>query len=151
MLRAEYAKDLTYSPDWYWSNTSPPFTRYGYFTSKGLPLDTSITVAQAYGRKDSIKFLAMTQTAGGQAALIALHIPFAEVGMATLSSPNTDWTINMNNVVFFAYNTATPPKIWATDGTSGSYACSVCGAPPALTGNGLSANLNMAGMGHKKQ
>ncbi|MBI5233889.1 MAG: FecR domain-containing protein, partial [Deltaproteobacteria bacterium] len=53
---------------------------------------------------DTNKFLAMTQTAQGQAALTALNIPFAEVGRANLTDQGTGLiggtpaTANMNNV-----------------------------------------------------
>ena len=49
----------------------------------------------------------------------------------------------MNNTTFFAYSNGAAPKIWATGDVNGSYNCSACGATPTLTGNGLSANLNM--------
>jgi hypothetical protein len=89
------------------------------------------------------RFLAMASDSQGRAKLSQLNIPFVEVGRANLSGTNTDWNINMNDVTFFAYSTGTAPKIWATSGISGSYNCSVCGATPLLTGNGLNANLNM--------
>ena len=102
---------------------------------------------------DTNKFLDMANPASANynpTALTALNIPFAEVGRANLTDQGTGTiggtpaTANMNNVIFFAYQTGAAPKIWATGDIQGAYTCSACGGGTIpVAGNGLSANLNV--------
>ncbi|MBI5454367.1 MAG: FecR domain-containing protein [Deltaproteobacteria bacterium] len=91
------------------------------------------------------RFISMTQTAEGQAALAALNIPYAEVGRANLTGTDGNLTVNMNDVVFFAYSSGLASKIWATNNISGSYTTDpVAGSSSvALSGNGLSASFSV--------
>lgn len=51
------------------------------------------------------RFLAMTQTAEGQAKLAQLNIPYAEVGRATLTGSGNNFTdLTMADTIFFAYS-----------------------------------------------
>ena len=89
-------------------------------------------------------FIAMTQTAAGQASLQALDIPYAEVGRANLTGTDGNLTVNMNDVTFFAYSSGAAAKIWATNNISGSYVTDpLAGASVALSGNGLSSSFNV--------
>lgn len=89
-------------------------------------------------------FLSMASTASGQAALQDLNIPFAEVGRANMTGTDGNLTVNMNDVIFFAYSSGAAPGIWATNTVSGSYI-----ADPALnssvnmTGSGLNATFTV--------
>jgi len=99
---------------------------------------------------DTNRYLAMTQNSADQAKLAQLNIPFVEVGRATLTDQGTGLiggspaTVNMNNVIFFAYSNGAAPKIWATGDVQGTYTCSACGGGTIpVAGNGLSANFNV--------
>lgn len=92
------------------------------------------------------QFLQMTATAEGQAALQQLNIPFAEVGRATLTGTDGNLSVDMNDVIFFAYSNGTAPSIWAiaTNGINGTYAADpAANAVVNLSGSGLSANLTV--------
>lgn len=91
---------------------------------------------------ETSRFLAMTQTAEGQAALSSLNIPYAEVGRANLTGTDSNLTVNMNDVVFFAYSSGAAAKIWATNNITGSYITDpLAGTSVALSGNGLSSSF----------
>lgn len=90
------------------------------------------------------RFLAMTQTAEGQAALSSLNIPYSEVGRANLTGTDGNLTVNMNDVVFFAYSSGAAAKIWATNNITGSYTTDpVAGTSVGLSGNGLSTSFKV--------
>ncbi|MBI3753390.1 MAG: hypothetical protein HY266_04995, partial [Deltaproteobacteria bacterium] len=125
-----------------WSNGVLKGQTYGYGADITNTPQTWISVGETIGTFDAAaflwqavqtgawldtnKFLAMTQTAQGQAALAALNIPFVEVGRTNLSGSAGYYTnVNMNDVIFFAYSSGAAPKIWATGNVSGDYGCSV--------------------------
>jgi len=90
------------------------------------------------------KFLAMTQTTEGQATLNNLSIPFAEVGRTDLRGSGNNLTVNMNNVIFFAYSSGLAPKIWATGDVNGTYtAAPNIGTAVSLAGSGLNADFTV--------
>ncbi len=145
-----------------WSNGVLAGQTYGFGADISATPMTWISVGETIGTFDAAaltwqavqtgawlgttKFLTMAGKIGttpDTGALTALNIPFVEVGRASLTGTNSQWTvINMNNTTFFAYSNGAAPKIWATGDVNGSYNCSACGPTPTLTGNGLSANLN---------
>lgn len=137
---------------------------YGYGADVTTAPKTWISVGETYGTFDAValtwqaaqssafietsKYLAMMQTAEGQAALTQLNIPFVEVGNANLSGSGAMGdgaiNVNMNNVAFLAYSNGAAPKLWATGDVNGGYTCAACGpANVVLTGNGISANFNV--------
>ncbi|RJR44985.1 MAG: hypothetical protein C4576_12535 [Desulfobacteraceae bacterium] len=69
------------------------------------------------------KFLDMINS-GQTDALTKLNIPCIQVGTANFQLMSADpyfSAVNMNNVKFFGYSTGADPRIWATNGVSGSY------------------------------
>lgn len=108
------------------------------------PIASTWQAAQVGAYIETNKFLSMAQTAQGRAALQQLNIPFVEVGRANLTGTNGNLNVNMNNVIFFAYQTGAAPKIWATGDVNGAYlAAPAAGNAVALAGNGLNANFNV--------
>jgi hypothetical protein len=75
------------------------------------------------------KFLTMqggaTTDAAANATLKALNIPAVQVGKVDLtgsaSMGGTSMSVSMPNTTFFAYSTATAPRIWATGSVAGTY------------------------------
>lgn len=107
------------------------------------PTAYTYDVVQAGAHLEVRRFLAMTQTASGQSALISLNIPYAEVGRTDLTGSDGNLSVNMNDVVFFAYSTGATPQIWATKDISGTYVTtpSTNTVVSISNGTGLSANF----------
>ncbi|MBI5886214.1 MAG: FecR domain-containing protein [Deltaproteobacteria bacterium] len=147
-----------------WSNGVLKGQTYGYGADITATPRTWISVGDTLGTFDATnltwqaaqtsawietsKYLAMTQTSQGQAALGQLNIPFVEVGRANLTGTGAmgdgNVTVNMNNVTFLAYSNGAMPKIWGTGDVNGGYTCTACGAANVVVaGNGLNANFDI--------
>lgn len=145
-----------------WSVNQLAGTTYGYGADISTTPNTWISVGETIGTFDpgaltwqavqtgawidTNRFLAMTTA--DQAKLAQLNIPFVEVGRAGLTGSGTiggsPATVNMNNVIFFAYSSGAAPKVWATGDVQGTYTCSACGGGVIpVAGNGLSATFNV--------
>ena len=104
------------------------------------PANWQAQIAGAY--IETSRFMQMVRD-GKTDILQKLNIPCFEIGRATLTGGDSVLTsVNMNNVTFFAASTNDPPRIWATDQVSGTYA----GAPNrghavGLNGDGLNASF----------
>jgi len=85
---------------------------------------------------ETSQFLGMQATTEGQAQLQQLNIPSVEIGRTSLSYENltaeTLQSVNMNDVVFFAYSTGGDPRVFASNDVNGTFA-----APP-LPGHSVS-------------
>jgi hypothetical protein len=68
------------------------------------------------------------------------RIPAFDVGIATLSGSNGTFSVSMNNIKFFRFQSEADPRIWATNSVNGSYtSIPVVGSQVTLTSaNGLS-------------
>jgi hypothetical protein len=110
----------------------------GTFDPDGYTYDVAMTGVYL----DTRRFLAMTQTSDGQGALAGLNIPYAEVGRANLTGTDGNLSVDMNDVIFFAYSSGATPQIWATQNVSGTYVTTPsAGTVVGLTGSGLSADF----------
>jgi hypothetical protein len=85
----------------------------------------------------TVKFLAMVDSTAGPAALAKLNIPAFEVGRASFSGGNSDISVNVNDVRFFAPVSGARPQIFATQNITGTYSATpinpIAGATLALT------------------
>ncbi len=126
-------------------DTASSWISAGEFIGTFSPVDYTWQSIQTGAWIETGRFISMTQTAEGQAALAALNIPYAEVGRANLTGTDGNLTVNMNDVVFFAYSSGLASKIWATNNISGSYSTDPAAGSSsvALSGNGLSASFSV--------
>ncbi|MBI5643741.1 MAG: FecR domain-containing protein [Deltaproteobacteria bacterium] len=93
---------------------------------------------------DTDKYIAMTQTSTGQAALQSLNIPYVEVGRATLSGTDGNLSVTMTDTAFFAFSSGASAKLWATDSVSGTYASTPStGTAVSVTGGGISGTFTV--------
>lgn len=106
------------------------------------PTTYTYDVVQAGAHLEVRRFLAMTGNASGQSALSALNIPYAEVGRTNLTGSDGNLSVNMNDVVFFAYSTGASPQIWATQSVSGTYAASPSTNTVVSISNGTGLNAD---------
>jgi hypothetical protein len=67
------------------------------------------------------------------------RIPAFDVGMANLSGSNETFSVNMNNIKFFRFQSEADPRVWATNNVNGSYTANLAvGAQVTLnSSNGL--------------
>ncbi|MDH4227837.1 MAG: FecR family protein [Deltaproteobacteria bacterium] len=126
-----------------WNGTTFAGTARGYWDDT-VSGDTGIMIGEVVGVADAgtigaieaaaigtgfttQQYLMMVASGAGQTALAALNVPFAEVGVDTLSGGNGNINMTLTDVKFFAYQSGAKPLIWATDSVSGTYATTPTG------------------------
>lgn len=99
-------------------------------------------IAQGVGI-ETTQFLQMIND-GQLAKLQQLNIPCFEIGRTTLTGSGGNLTrVTMQDVIFFASQSGGAPRIWATNGVSGSYSGNPSGSIATLNSQaGGTANFN---------
>jgi hypothetical protein len=138
-----FAADITATP-FTWINVGETIGTYNLSALTWQAVQTAAYL-------DTDKFLTLAQTDAGRATLQQLNIPAIEVGKTTLTGngPNAstqgNLSVTMSNVTFFASSAGGAPRIWATNGITGSYdtAYGYANTTVPPTGNGLTTNFNV--------
>lgn len=92
------------------------------------PNKSTWQAAALWAGMDTGTFVSLTLTEAGRDKLRQLNIPYMNVGMADLSSgvvpvslPGGTMKVDMPNTTFYAFYDGSRPRIWATNGVTGTY------------------------------